>query len=293
LIEFSYVPPPPPPEPEIEISPEPEKNEEEEEAETQMDPLALAIVAEALGQSFPPLPPSIQDARPDELHFTRSATSEGKLLEMVKNSTQALRNRSVRRAEWRVEGCSRLLEMCRAGESVDSPPFSLAGIEKLQFHFYPRGSDFGRSPAGGVAQPCSLFVSGPVRSTIRGSLHVGSFSRNFEHRFTRRGDAGGRGHLCALDHQIDCHDGVVLSLDIAEVEAELPDSSASIVLRHAVEKGVQDVQQGLQTPMGTKGTLRMKKGDPSKVQEAVRCVSLPSLNTRQMYLPQVTKDQRR
>ena len=33
----------------------------------------------------------------------------------------------------------RLLECCRSGDSVDSPIFSAAGLERIQFHFFPRG----------------------------------------------------------------------------------------------------------------------------------------------------------
>ncbi|CAE7880015.1 unnamed protein product [Symbiodinium microadriaticum] len=81
-----------------------------------------------------------EDAPPeDDMFFTRSGTAELLLHERLQKDLVSIRNRSVRRVEWRVEGCSRLLDFCKVGEAVDSPVFSAGGLERLQFHFYPKG----------------------------------------------------------------------------------------------------------------------------------------------------------
>eukprot|EP00439_Symbiodinium_sp_Y106_P074931 s32_g14.t1 len=205
-----------------------------------------------------------EDAAPeDDMFFTRSGTAEARrscfdgecmgqaeaysslifrellLHERLQKDLVSIRNRSVRRVEWRVEGCSRLLDFCKVGEAVDSPVFSAGGLERLQFHFYPKGCE----PVGGAISPCSLFISGPDKgASVRGVLWVGTNGRQFEHRFGKRGDMGGRPRFCALEQLLDPADWVVLALDIAEVKRE----------------------------------------DQTKMEELVKSVSLPMLNAKMM-----------
>lgn len=246
---------------------------------------------EAPGDFDEMLSPASLPPPPDSIEYLRSCTAQEMIQERLSSEVQAVKNRSVRRVEWRLEGCSRLLE-CRVGEAIDSPIFSAAGLEKIQFHFYPRDI----SATGSNSQPCALYVSGPQRTVIKAMLWVGSFSRQLEHRYQRRGDTAGRSRFCVLENQVDCNDSVVLGLDIVEVEAELPDqSSASLCLRDARpaghgQGGGAAGAAGAASPLsGTKGTLRMKREDPSKTEEFVRCVSLPTLNARALKLPMALK----
>mmetsp|Transcript_74508 Transcript_74508/g.230254 ORF Transcript_74508/g.230254 Transcript_74508/m.230254 type:complete len:507 (-) Transcript_74508:108-1628(-) len=224
----------------------------------------------------------------DELAFTRSGTAEVLMEERMRNQLQALRNRSVRRVEWRVEGVQRMLEVCKIGESVESPPFCAAGLERIVFHFYPKGYD--ASATSGVTSPCALFISGPVRTTLRGMLWVGSLSRQLEHRFRSKGDTGGRSKFGPLETQLDCNDAILIALEISDVETDLPDAGGSIVLRDAQlgggertpSRGGGDTSPGMQQ---VKGTVRAKREDPAKTEELVRCVSLPVLNARQLHMP--------
>mmetsp|Transcript_88150 Transcript_88150/g.247986 ORF Transcript_88150/g.247986 Transcript_88150/m.247986 type:complete len:792 (-) Transcript_88150:159-2534(-) len=255
-----------------------------------------------------------------DVRVTRFATSEHVLQERLQKEQQAMRNRSVRHIEWRLEGCARLLDLCAPGQAVDSPLFTAAGLQGVQLHFYPRGADVHAS-AGGTGEWCALFVSGPARSTVRGVLWVGAHSKPFEHRFQRRGDAGGRSRFCNLETELDCDDAVVLALDLVQVDTELPDSSMSLCLRDARtvtgavavsprrgggggagagERGGGAVDSrgstnGMTQPGpvgGAKGVLRMKREDPSRTEEAVRCVSLPTLNTRSHHAPLLRQGQR-
>lgn len=244
----------------------------------------------------------------------RFATSDQALQEKLQKEQQAMRNRAVRRIEWRLEGCAKLLENCSVGQAVDSPLFSAAGLQGLQLHFYPKGNDT-NGAGSGASQWCGLFVSGPARASIRGVLWVGSFSKSFEHRFQRKGDAGGRSKFCDLDKTLDCEDAVVLALDLTEVESDVPDLSTTLCLREARtgpnagaggnskptsqgggrEDGGSKSHGRVNHPAmvaGTKGLLRMRREDAMKSEEVMRCVSLPSLNNRNHNVPLVRTGQR-
>eukprot|EP00930_Biecheleria_cincta_P025193 TRINITY_DN1795_c0_g4_i1.p1 TRINITY_DN1795_c0_g4~~TRINITY_DN1795_c0_g4_i1.p1 ORF type:complete len:712 (+),score=148.20 TRINITY_DN1795_c0_g4_i1:42-2177(+) len=223
----------------------------------------------------------------DGMLFTRLNTTEVLMQERLQRDLVSLKNRMVRRVEWRLEGCSRMLEFCGTGQGFDSPIFSAAGIERIQFHFYPRGHDADKP---GERQACGLFLSGPGKGvTLKAMLWVGGNNRQMEHRFQRRGDMGGRPRFCPLENQLDCEDSVLIAMDIQEVEQELPDHGASSILRdsrpNALEgSSVSRMNGGSSTtapaPTGVKGLVRMKREDPSKTEELVKCVSLPTLNAR-------------
>lgn len=227
----------------------------------------------------------------DELSTSRCLVSDQALQEMVKSELQAIRNRSVRRVEWRLEGASRLLEMIRAGECVDSSIFSAAGVDKMQLHFYPRGCDISEKVSAN-AQACSIFLSGPSRVTLRGTLFVGSHARQFEHRYQLKGDRGGRERFCKLDSMLDAEDSVTLAVEISEVESDLADKSSNLLWRNYSGSNkelnpLHAIPFAAAVGGGAKGILRMKREDPNKVEEVVRCMSLPTLNTRTHFLPQI------
>lgn len=243
--------------------------------------------------------------------FARSGTSEILLEERVRNELQAMRNRSVRRVEWRLEGVQRMLDICKIGESVESPAFCAAGLGRIVFHFYPRGYNVGDN--AGVMTPCALFISGPVRTMVRGMLYVGSLARQLEHKFRGKGDTGGRNKFGPLETQLDATDSILVALEISDVETDLPDTTAnlSLVTRDAGDKGgvrgASPMRGDRSSKMGGesspvirqgdrvvtdaspvsvgKGTLKVKREDPTKTEELIRCVSLPTLNARQLHMP--------
>eukprot|EP00913_Durusdinium_trenchii_P019810 g18622.t1 len=146
-------------------------------------------------------------------------------------------------------------------------------------------------------QPSETFGrgAGPDRGvSIRGVLWVGSQGRQFEHRFRNRGDVGGRAKFCSLEQLQDPQDGVLVAVDLNEVEQELPDHQQSLVLRDArntAASGNGDVTSPMSPswnlvtmPLATntKATVRMKREDPSKTEQLVKCVSLPSLKASNM-----------
>mmetsp|Transcript_69309 Transcript_69309/g.122698 ORF Transcript_69309/g.122698 Transcript_69309/m.122698 type:complete len:723 (+) Transcript_69309:53-2221(+) len=249
--------------------------------------------AEADATAAPDVLARPEEGDPDHIDFIRSQTSEALMHERLQRDIMVIKNKMVRRVEWKVEGCSRLLEHCEVGKGFDSPIFTAAGIERLQFHFYPRGHEM--SGSGGT-QPCGVFISGPGRGvTLRGMMWVGVNNRSVEHRFQRKGDLGGRPRFCPLESQLDCDDTVVIALDISEVEHELPDHGQALMLREARSTGGSESTSGanlskmsttssIASPAhtGAKGIMRMKREDPTKTEELVKSITLPTLNARTM-----------
>eukprot|EP00929_Paragymnodinium_shiwhaense_P035120 TRINITY_DN1900_c0_g2_i1.p1 TRINITY_DN1900_c0_g2~~TRINITY_DN1900_c0_g2_i1.p1 ORF type:complete len:756 (-),score=273.51 TRINITY_DN1900_c0_g2_i1:195-2462(-) len=226
-----------------------------------------------------------------DIFVAKSVLSEQVLQDRLQKDLASYRNRNVRRVEWKVVGLQRLLDLCAPGQAVDSPLFQAAGLLGLQFHFYPKGSD---PNGGGVAGDwCGLFVSGPEATTMHGTLWVGTSYKPFEHKFTRKGDAGGRNRFCNLEMVIGCDDNIMIALDITQVETELPDVQQSLCLRNKTTDGHNGHEVSHPTPVsGAKGLLKMKRQDPSKTEELARCVSLPTLDTRRSFLPTLKKQQR-
>lgn len=232
----------------------------------------------------------LETLRPDNIFTSRSLTSDILMQERMQSQLQALRNRTVRRVEWKLEGCARLLDVVKAGEAVDSPLFSAAGVDKMQMHFYPRGCEVG-DKVSAHGQACALYISGPYRTSLKGILSVGTNAREFEQRYQRRGDVGGRGKFCNLQSQVDLHDSVTIALEIVEVETDLPEKSATLVFREARSPDPSSPAGKVShVGGGAKGSMRMKREDPGKTEEVVRCISLPALNTRQQFLPKMTSN---
>mmetsp|Transcript_51046 Transcript_51046/g.94404 ORF Transcript_51046/g.94404 Transcript_51046/m.94404 type:complete len:707 (+) Transcript_51046:121-2241(+) len=225
----------------------------------------------------------------DAISFTHLATSEALIMERFRDDLQAVRNRAVRRVEWRVQGVARLLDLSKAGEALDSPPFAAAGVDSMRFHFYPRGHD---RENHNHSQPCALYLSAPAGVTIRGTLFVGSTSRGFEQQYRTSGEFGGRPKFCSLESQHDCQDAVVLAVEIAEAETQLPDSSFNLCIRQPSTEASTSSKSHDSTSMvlplkGSKGSMRMTRKDPSGTEDLLRTVSVPTMNTQKMYLPQL------
>ncbi|CAE8638157.1 unnamed protein product [Polarella glacialis] len=259
---------------------------ESKEKETGKEPVAAPEALELPASSLS------QPVDPDDFIFSRHATAELLMHERLQRELASIKNKLVRRVEWRLEGCSRLLELCEPGKGVDSPFFSAAGLDKIQFHFYPRGMEVDNTAA---VQPCGFFLSGPSRTTLRGTLRVGVTAKQLDHRFQKKGDIGGRGRFCNLQTQLDCDDSVVIGLEIEEVEQDLPDHSSALMLRQVQHRSGIPENPSAPLPIrtGAKGLLRMKREDPSKMEELVKCVSLPTLNARQLAISSLSMSKSR
>lgn len=129
----------------------------------------------------------------------------------------------VRRVEWRVEKASMLRRCFPANESICSASFSAAGIEGLQFIFYPSGYN------GATDGFCSLYLYAPAGATLRCNLFCGDQKRDANHTYEIAG-AFGRTNFCRLDAGIDVQDDTIsIALDVEEAHQ---DRSATVAHPH-------------------------------------------------------------
>jgi len=202
----------------------------------------------------------------EEIVLHSSATSEHKLLDRMGQTIEVLKNRWVRRVEWRIEGINEILRGCQPTDMFLSSVFAAAGAEGMQLHFYPKGCD-----EDGPEGYCSLFLSCRPYTWLRCHLFIGSQSRGMEYAWQTRGDISGKSRFCPLQAQVDPDDSLTVGVEISEFRGE------------AVDKGQLGSQQSI---------LRLKKQDPSGVEEMTRVFSLPALTATKAQAS-VTKQRER
>eukprot|EP00746_Dinoflagellata_sp_MGD_P076359 gnl/MRDRNA2_/MRDRNA2_30757_c0_seq1.p1 gnl/MRDRNA2_/MRDRNA2_30757_c0~~gnl/MRDRNA2_/MRDRNA2_30757_c0_seq1.p1 ORF type:complete len:669 (-),score=151.36 gnl/MRDRNA2_/MRDRNA2_30757_c0_seq1:85-2091(-) len=212
--------------------------------------------------SLPTASPQDQPANlgsTEMLILSRQVAADALMTDRVNREIQVVKNRSVRRVEWLLDGCIGLLQFSQVGESVDSAVFSAAGLEKIQLHFYPRGLN---SDSQGN---CSCFISCGRHTYLRCQLSVGKQSRAIEHHFERNGEVYGKSRFGTMDSQLAGGDTLLIAMDIHEAHAPLVDKG--------MLRGPGDAR-GANT---VTSVLRLKKADQTEVDEVLRCASLPSL----------------
>lgn len=195
----------------------------------------------------------------EKLILSRQVAADALMTDRVNREIQVVKNRSVRRVEWVLDGCIGLMQFCQVGESVDSAVFSAAGLERIQLHFYPRGLN-----SDSIGN-CSCFISCGRYTYLRCQLNVGKQSRAIEHHFERNGEVYGKSRFGIMDSLLQGGDTLLIAMDIHEAHVM------------QVDKGM------LRGPGDGKGAnvvssvLRLKKADQSEVDEVLRCASLPAL----------------
>lgn len=193
------------------------------------------------------------------LILSRQVAADALMTDRVNREIQVVKNRSVRRVEWMLDGCIGLLQFSQVGESVDSAVFSAAGLEKIQLHFYPRGLN---SDSQGN---CSCFISCGRHTYIRCQLSVGKQSRAIEHHYERNGEVYGKSRFGTMDSQLAGGDTLLIAMDIHEAH-------------HAhVDKGMLRGPGDARGANAVTSILRLKKADQTDVDEVLRCASLPAL----------------
>eukprot|EP00401_Gymnodinium_catenatum_P024783 CAMPEP_0117572906 /NCGR_PEP_ID=MMETSP0784-20121206/60627_1 /TAXON_ID=39447 /ORGANISM="" /LENGTH=874 /DNA_ID=CAMNT_0005371349 /DNA_START=33 /DNA_END=2654 /DNA_ORIENTATION=- len=167
----------------------------------------------------------------DGVMFEQHIGGFATMKDSIQSDLLALRNRGVRRIDWRVESCSKLLEYCKPGDSVESPEFSAAGINQLQLFLFPAGRDLGGGGAGPANQQCAVYMNCPTSVSVQGTLAVGNILRRFEHRCGEAGRYGGCPALGVLERQVDMEDCVNVTMELTQVDIDLPEQSGVISLR--------------------------------------------------------------
>merc|ERR1719464_689855 len=110
-------------------------------------------------------------------------------------------SRMVRRIEWRLEQAAMLRKYFKDGESICSTPFDAAGLQSLQFVFYPCGY------LGAKEGFCSLFLYCPCGSLLKCWLTVGKARRETRMSNEQQGFLG-RTNFCRFDSCLDGTDDV-------------------------------------------------------------------------------------
>jgi len=146
------------------------------------------------------------------IYFNRCTNN--RLYDQVKTQVEMMQSRMVRKIEWRVESASLLRRCFSPNECLCSAAFSAAGIEGMQFVFYPSG--YKNSTEG----YCSLFLYGPAGATLKCFLSAGQQRREASHSFDEPG-AFGRTNFCRFESCIDdSEDSVLIVLEIEDAQQD-------------------------------------------------------------------------
>eukprot|EP00427_Karlodinium_veneficum_P002269 CAMPEP_0169166140 /NCGR_PEP_ID=MMETSP1015-20121227/59784_1 /TAXON_ID=342587 /ORGANISM="Karlodinium micrum, Strain CCMP2283" /LENGTH=747 /DNA_ID=CAMNT_0009238773 /DNA_START=50 /DNA_END=2295 /DNA_ORIENTATION=+ len=202
-------------------------------------------------------------------------TINNRLYDQVKQQVHVLQSRMVRKVEWRVENASLLRQCFPPDECICSTAFSAAGVEGMQFIFYPSGYK------GCTEGYCSLFLFGPAGTTMKCWLAAGSQKREISHTFVEPG-AFGRTNFCRFDSCVDeAEDCILISLDIEDAQQDL----VAYVKHPAVQPGdrrtLQQIEGSTDKAIESVVKLTKRPGQRSAGKEAdlIELRVLPSLWT--------------
>ena len=180
---------------------------------------AIKEVSQAASEASTPVEP-LQGAE----ESTRNVYSNGvlsfqrhvnhRVLSQVRKEVDKMQCKMVKRVEWLLSEVDQLPRLFPHDQPVCSPVFSAAGIDGMQFIFYPMGY---RDSTEGF---CSLFLYCPAGVNIKCNLNAGSQKRDASNHFREAG-AFGRCNFCRLDSAVDSDTNTaLLYLEIDEVIQE-------------------------------------------------------------------------
>jgi len=242
-------------------------------------------------------------SEPDRVHFERHIGGIATLRDKFTTDLLTLRNRAIRKIEWKLESVARILAHTKPGDSVESPPFSAAGVDELKILLFPMGRDKGNTP--GTTQQCAVYINMPAKVSIDGFIAVGSIRRHFNHQGGEATSLGGCPSLGVLERQIDCEDCVAISVELTQVDIDLPEQGGLLCLRGTKPAASPAPPGRLDSPSVNsddipspqavnayppeekvakplaQGAIRMRRGDPQNQEEMYRASSSPQLNQRE------------
>mmetsp|Transcript_13519 Transcript_13519/g.31806 ORF Transcript_13519/g.31806 Transcript_13519/m.31806 type:complete len:781 (+) Transcript_13519:48-2390(+) len=180
-----------------------------------------ASEAEASADASGDAPPE-PAAQPEEGSITFARHVQFNMLDEVRRHCELMRSAMVRHVHWRLENASSLKQHFGVGEALCSIPFNAAGIEGMQFVFYPSGY------SGASDGQSSLFLYCPAGTMLKAMLSLGSRRWESTNHF-KEGHAFGRTNFARLEKVIDeADDSLVLGLEIESAKCETQAST-----RHA------------------------------------------------------------
>jgi len=183
-----------------------------------------------------------------------------RVLTQVKKEVEKMQNKMVKRVEWLMSEADQMSRVFPHGQPICSPLFSAAGIDGMQFIFYPSG--YNDSTEGF----CSFFLYCPAGVNMKCSLVAGTQRREASNHFKEAG-AYGRVNFCRLDSVIDTDTNTaLLCLDIEEVVQE---TKKSVNKAEAYRKNKRQIE-----------ALELENADPPKPPgSSIKLVRIPNQNT--------------
>jgi len=137
-----------------------------------------------------------------------------RVLPQVRKEVEKMQNKLVRRVEWRIQEADQLKRVFPHGTPICSPLFQAAGVEGMQFIFYPQGY------MDSTENFCSLFLYCPGGVNMKCNLVGGNQKRDVSNHFVEAGTSG-RVNFCRLDSVIDAdHNTATICLEIDELSQE-------------------------------------------------------------------------
>jgi len=131
----------------------------------------------------------------------------------MREKVDLIRSRNINRVQWRLENASLLRERFAVDQPICSTAFQAAGVNGLQFIFYPCGAEGAREGFS------SLFLSCPVGSNVRCWLWAGRWRREARAEPMNSHELLGRLNFCRFENCIDpLDDSVELAVEIDGVQ---------------------------------------------------------------------------
>jgi hypothetical protein len=156
-----------------------------------------------------------------------------------------------------------------------SASFSAAGIEGMQFIFYPSGYK------NATDNFCSLFLFGPAGATIKCSLSAGNQKRDASHSFDEPG-AFGRTNFARFDSVVDeDNDCILVTLDIDDAQQDLVSFVKHPIVQPGDRRTLQQIEGSADKAIDSIVKLTKKPGTKAsgKDKELIELKVLPSLWT--------------
>jgi hypothetical protein len=207
------------------------------------------------------------------IYFSR--WTNNRLYDQVKSQVDIMQSRMVRKIEWRVESASALRRCFPANECLCSAAFSAAGVEGMQFVFYPSGY---KNCTDGY---CSLFLYGPAGATLKCFLSAGEQKREASHSFDEPG-AFGRTNFCRFESCVDdTTDSILIVLDIEDAQQDWSAHTKHPHLIPGDRRTIQQIDGSSDKPIQSVVKLTKKPGARASGKDAnlIEVKVLPSLWT--------------
>lgn len=207
------------------------------------------------------------------LYFQR--WTNNRLYDQVKSQIERMNSRMVRKIEWRVETASLLRRCFPPNECLCSVAFSAAGIEGMQFVFYPSG--YKQATEG----YCSLFLYGPAGATLKCHISAGNQKREASHSFDEPG-AFGRTNFCRFESCIDdSDDSILIVLDIEDAQQDWAANMKHPCLQPGDKRSIQQIDGSSEKAIDSIVKLTKNPGQRASGKDAnlIELKVLPSLWT--------------